>query len=570
MRPKQRPLWLVLAIAAAVSAGQARLAHADQEVKGTYRLVLYAGLQEVDLLLVKVEPEGSVLTGDVVKAQAGIFGGEPTFVGGSVMGRQVKLTLKSGDGNASFEGTIGPDGKIMGAFPIRGSYYPTELAACEPDVSLSSKADQELATKLTEIIRSPDAEAKIAKLKALAESVGTKPCANLIISQLLAAQLTANANVEQISGTVATLMKSAEPYGPIWKDELKHRVLTSLKGKKAYAEFLLPMAEEAEKALTDSTPLERRAIIASTIAESAEALGKADLAAAARKKSDEIESKLDAEYHEKVPPFKPEPFAGRKEGSGDRVVLLELFTGAQCPPCVAADVAFDALIDTFKAPELITLQYHLHIPGPDPLTNNDSAARAKYYADLRGTPSTYFNGEAKSGGGGGMANAESKYQQYRDVIKPMLAGKKQAEIELKAKRESDVISIQASAKALEPKEDGKYRLRFAVIEDVVKYVGGNSLRFHHHVVRAMPGGAEGVALEGGKGDAEFTVNLAETRSEIAKYLAEFEKQRPFPNALPPVKLENLSVVAFVQDDSTKEVLHAVIVPLGGAHAAAED
>ena len=36
------------------------------------------------------------------------------------------------------------------------------------------------------------------------------------------------------------------------------------------------------------------------------------------------------------------PFPGRK-GKSDRVALVELFTGAQCPPCVTADVAFDAL-----------------------------------------------------------------------------------------------------------------------------------------------------------------------------------------------------------------------------------
>ena len=56
----------------------------------------------------------------------------------------------------------------------------------------------------------------------------------------------------------------------------------------------------------------------------------------------------------------------------NKVAVLELFTGAQCPPCVAADVAFDALEKSYKHTDLILLQYHMHIPGPDPLTNPDT------------------------------------------------------------------------------------------------------------------------------------------------------------------------------------------------------
>ena len=103
------------------------------------------------------------------------------------------------------------------------------------------------------------------------------------------------------------------------------------------------------------------------LARSARLAGKDDVAAAAESRAKEIDAKLDAEYHEKVPPFKPATFAGRKNAKGDRAVVMEIFTGAQCPPCVAADVGFDALLTTYKPTEFIGLQYHLHIPGPDPL-----------------------------------------------------------------------------------------------------------------------------------------------------------------------------------------------------------
>ena len=49
--------------------------------------------------------------------------------------------------------------------------------------------------------------------------------------------------------------------------------------------------------------------------------------------------RADAEYLRAFPPLKVEPFAGSKKDN--RTVLVELFTGAQCPPCVAADIAFE-------------------------------------------------------------------------------------------------------------------------------------------------------------------------------------------------------------------------------------
>ena len=121
-----------------------------------------------------------------------------------------------------------------------------------------------------------------------------------------------------------------------------------------------------------------------------------------------LETKLDDEYIKSVPPFKPTMFAGRKDPGGNRVVMMELFTGAQCPPCVAADVAFDALLKSYKPTELVLVQYHMHIPGSDPMTNPDTIARWDYYRkhfaeNIRGVPSSLFNGKPVAGGGGDAA-----------------------------------------------------------------------------------------------------------------------------------------------------------------------
>ena len=135
---------------------------------------------------------------------------------------------------------------------------------------------------------------------------------------------------------------------------------------------------------------------------------------------------------------------------------MELFTGAQCPPCVAADVGFDALLKTYKPVDFIGLQYHLHIPGPDPLTNSDSMARQKYYgSEVRGTPSTFFNGRSEAGGGGPMGNSQGKYAEYREIIDKSLESPKGAKIDLSATRAGDQIKIVASAEVTENSADHK-------------------------------------------------------------------------------------------------------------------
>src|SRR5262249_60565694 len=83
--------------------------------------------------------------------------------------------------------------------------------------------------------------------------------------------------------------------------------------------------------------------------------------------------------------------AGRKEKS-DRGVLVEVWPGAACPPCGGVDLGFDALIKTYQPSEVVMLQYHLHIPRPDPLTNEDSESRSTYYGDaVEGTPTLIAN-----------------------------------------------------------------------------------------------------------------------------------------------------------------------------------
>src|SRR5262249_35230266 len=101
----------------------------------------------------------------------------------------------------------------------------------------------------------------------------------------------------------------------------------------------------------------------------------------------------------------------------------------------------------------------------------------------------------------------------------------------------------------------RVRLRLALVEPWVRYPGGNGLSYHAHVVRALPGGPNGFALTKDTARETAKVDLTELRQATSKYLDTIDQldgQRPF-------SYRNLRMVAFVQDDTTQEVLHAIEV-----------
>jgi hypothetical protein len=378
---------------------------------------------------------------------------------------------------------------------------------------------------------------------------------------------TSGARLEKTRAT-----KVAKPSEPPEKLGAMATVGILLDMRKATAEFLEDRYKSLElktaAAAAVGVPIDAttavRAWAVSRLVEVAKRSGKAD--GAAESELAKLKTLIAEEDRPAIVPLVVEPFAGRRDSDGDQVILVELFTGAQCGPCVAADIAFDALSAAYKPIDLITLQYHLHIPGPDPLTGPDSVSRQDYYR-VRSTPSTYFNGRAMAGSGGSVDDSRRKFNQYRHVIDELLKGKREATIELAARRTGDEVHITASAKVggRAGTSARNLRLRLALVEESVPYTGRNRLPSHHYVVRAMPGGAEGKVFEGGKLRIEETIKLSKVRSTQEAYLKGYpnspESRGSFPDPLPPVELKKLRVAAFIQDDSDRIVLDAIIVPL---------
>lgn len=525
------------------------VAHAgDEGLAGAWKVTLIEKANPVEMKqmtfwLLRLEVKGGKLVGTADSSP----GVPPTTVEdvsttGDVL--SFKLNLKGGPtfqfegklpraGAKKFSGTIGRSGQML-------------LAVLE---ATSAKSMYDLEREL--VARTPnDPRVFSTVLELIAQAKEKKPAA------------------KEVEEWAETAMRAAENYGARWQLDFSLKLVDTLQSQGDYAAAAIGVARKVEKGLDSKTPAETQLRVLSSLSAALRAAaGKADKPSEEvnqiEARIDKLESQSYGEYNAKALGFKVEKFAGRK-GKSTRAVLVELFTGAQCPPCVAADLAFDALEKAYQPSEVVLFQYHLHIPGPDALTNDDCEARQNYYGKaVRGTPTIFFNGLPDAPGGGGRDDAEEKFKEFKDVVNPLLEKAAGVNIQASAVRKGQTIQIKAQVDGLEKPGD-RIKLRFALVEDWARYRGSNGLAYHHRVVRAMVGGAKGFALT--KKDSEHTasIELNTLREQLNRYLDDFAKSEgPFPDAQRPLRLRNLSVVAFVQNDDTREVLQAVNVEVKG-------
>ncbi|HUQ68762.1 MAG TPA: hypothetical protein VM165_04520 [Planctomycetaceae bacterium] len=253
-----------------------------------------------------------------------------------------------------------------------------------------------------------------------------------------------------------------------------------------------------------------------------------------------------------------------------RTVLVELFTGTACPPCVAGDVALSILRKVYPAPQAIVLQFHQHVPGPDPLTNLDSEDRFAYYEGT-GTPTAMIDGQPlpPPGLGGILQHVERVYGFVRTATDARLQVPSAAKLTLSAKVEGDELVVEAIATDFPEDQAPNLRLRLAVAENHVDFVAPNGIREHEFVVREMLGGAKGTGVKSGRLTYSLRMPFADIKQHLTDYLAQFETGRDYTFLVKPLKLQELSLVGWVQNDETREVLNAAVTPVDGVGAAKE-
>jgi thiol-disulfide isomerase/thioredoxin len=274
--------------------------------------------------------------------------------------------------------------------------------------------------------------------------------------------------------------------------------------------------------------------------------------------ADGIETMLDAEYQKRFPnPVKVEAYKPTEKRTG-RVVLGEVFTGSGCPPCAAADLAFDAAMQRYTRKDLAVLMYHEHIPRPDPMTMPESQARAKDYK-VNGVPTFAIDGKSTVGGGS-REMTKGAYDRFNPDIEKDLEKPAEAHITIGASLKGKTVDVNATVRGVETKAKD-VKVFIALVEKELRFNGENGIRFHPMVVRSI----KSFGLNGESYHQSFDVDAisAAIKTHLDEYEAAGHRGEPFKFIEKKYRIQpnDLAVVVFVQEDESKHVLQAAYVDL---------
>ena len=280
-----------------------------------------------------------------------------------------------------------------------------------------------------------------------------------------------------------------------------------------------------------------------------------------------LEAEIDRVYDKHFPnPIVPKPF--EPPAGTARVVLLELFTGSSCGPCVSADLSWDAILQRYPDTLIAPLAYHAHIPGPDPMVVAGAETRRQSYQVL-GVPALFVNGSPYRRVGGTRAMAVRQFEETIAEIDKAFAAPPAAVVQVEANRAGDKIFVTARATGL-PAGRSTLRLHIVLAERHLSYSGANGIRHHTMVVRAIARDGAGIPIRGSSDttvDQTFDLSTitADVEQTLATEIARLRKSRADAVTPPDYRAEGkamsaidptaLVVIAFVQDGA-RNVLQA--------------
>ncbi|HEX4154268.1 MAG TPA: hypothetical protein VHY48_01525 [Acidobacteriaceae bacterium] len=295
-----------------------------------------------------------------------------------------------------------------------------------------------------------------------------------------------------------------------------------------------------------------------------------------------MDAEIDALYRKLIPAaFTPAPHTAPPTG---RTVLLELYTGSGCAPCVGADLALDGVLQAYPRSEVVALSFDQHIPEPDPLANPETVARAGFY-HIGGTPTAFIDGQSPGFVGGERSNSQKSFAALAADLDKQLNTPSGVTLKLEASAApGHTVAVNATVRITDPEtlhkllatSDGKAPdakmprlvLNLALVQQDVRYSGENGIRFHSMVVRSLARpSAEGfpVAVTG-ESHASFSFDPAAVSAALGKYLAAYAQYNDRFGVVHFLSTDTsltgpLAVAAWVEDPATHNVLQAAFVPL---------
>lgn len=210
-------------------------------------------------------------------------------------------------------------------------------------------------------------------------------------------------------------------------------------------------------------------------------------------------------------------------------VLLEIGTGGWCTYCPGAAMGADDLHE--NGDPVAIIEYH----NGDPYATTESNARNSYYS-ITGYPTAWFDGSYNQVVGG--SHTESMYSDYLPIVTARMAIPTSFTLEIMGSAEGDVYNIVVRVNKVAAYTGTNLKVRFAVTESNIQYSwqGQTEMNF---VCRDMVPTDQGTAISFDNGnEVEIPLTFTYNNTWVE---------------------EEVELIAFIQNDQNKEVLHCAKV-----------
>ena len=249
----------------------------------------------------------------------------------------------------------------------------------------------------------------------------------------------------------------------------------------------------------------------------------------------------------------------------NRVALVEFFTNAHIKHpsrdegAIGGALGNEGIMTYFPRSKVAMLSYHLPHPRleVDSLTNEVAQTHADVYS---APPALHLvNGRFQFPGVGKARDAEKIYKRAREVVFEALEEPSKFDLTLSSQIVGD--QLQGQLQITGP-ESSDARVHIVLAEKAVLYPGRSKVIIHHMVARsALTKTALGDPYQSknGKMTIDFTASLKRIQQGNRIYLEQLQSEgrgavQTFASKIDP---RQLTLVAFIRDNDSKEVLQAV-------------
>jgi len=220
-------------------------------------------------------------------------------------------------------------------------------------------------------------------------------------------------------------------------------------------------------------------------------------------------------------------------GTARKCVLLEIATGTWCTYCPGASMGADDLVNNGK--EVAVLEYH----DNDDYSNTDANFRNNNYYHVTGLPTAWFDGTGIVSGGNAR---QTMYPVYLPVYNHRISKRSLFTLEMAVQHASaNDLQVTLTTRKIYPYAGSNLKLHLVLAESHIPETWQTIMTEVNWVCRKMYPDHNGTAADF-SGDSIVTTDYNISMDTSWKF-------------------NNCELVAFLQDDATKEVLQAEKVNL---------